>query len=95
MRGQFHVPTYECHQLAHSALDMQDIGALDSDNTTLDAQRGQQNVGAVVFDDLANFVKALEQNGIKLGISHHDGLHKDFGRHDEIMQALLGTKDAL
>jgi hypothetical protein len=87
-------PAYKNHQFAHGALNMQDICALDSDHTPLDTEWRQQDVGAIVLDDLSHLVKAFEENGIELGVSHHDRLHKDLCRHDEIMQALLGTQNA-
>jgi hypothetical protein len=70
---------------------MKNIGTLDSDHTSLDTERRQQDIGAIVLDDLAHLVKTLEQNSIELGVSHHDGLHKDLCRHDKIVQALLGA----
>lgn len=86
--------SYESHELTHGALDMKNIGSLNTDNATLHAQRRQEDVGAIVLDDLAHFVKAFENDGIKLCVCHHDGLHKYLGRHDQIMKALLGPKNA-
>lgn len=74
---------------------MENIGALDAHDTTLQSQGRQKNVGAVVLDDLAHLVKTLEQDRIQLGVRHHHRLHEDFGGHDQVMQALLGTQDGL
>jgi len=86
---------YKNHQFTHSALDVQDIGALDSDHASLDAEWRQQDVRAIVLDDLAHFVETLKQDRIQLSVSHHDRLHEDFGGHDKIVQALLRTNDGL
>lgn len=77
--------THECHQFAHGTLNMQDISALNTDNTALDTERWEQNVGAVILDDLAHFVETLQQNGIELGVSHHHWLHKHLCGHDKVM----------
>lgn len=74
---------------------MQDIGALDANNTSLDTEWREQDIRAIVLNDLAHFVKALKQNGIKLGVSYHHWLHKHLGGHDKIMQSLLRTQDTL
>ena len=52
--------TYQLHQLAHSALDVQDVCALNADEAALEAERGQQNVRAVSLDDLTDLIEALE-----------------------------------
>jgi hypothetical protein len=87
--------TYKDHQLAHSALDVQDIGALNANNAALESKRWQQNVRAVVLDDLAHLVQALEDDGVNLGVSDHDRLHEDLGGHDKIVQTLLCAQDGL
>lgn len=74
---------------------MQDVGALNSDNASLNAERREQDVRAVVLDDLAHFVEAFEQNGIKLGVCDHDRLDKHFGGHYKIVQTLLSTENTL
>ena len=87
--------SYENHQFANGALDMQDISALDSNHTSLYPKWWQQDVRAIVLNNLAHLVQSFEQNCIKLSISNHHWLHKDLGGHDKIMQALFGTNDAL
>src|SRR5690348_3910179 len=74
---------------------MQNVGALDADNASLNAKRGQQDIGAVVLDYFAHLVQSLEQDGVKLGVGYHDGLDEDLGGHDKIMQTGLGTKNRL
>lgn len=83
--------SYESHQLAHGALDMENIGTLDADHTALHAKGRQKDIGTVVLNDLAHLVKTLKNYGIELGVGDHDGLHKDLCRHDQVMQTLLGT----
>jgi hypothetical protein len=72
---------------------VQDICALYTNNTALESKRRKQNVGTIVLNDLAYFVKSLEQNSVQLGIRNHDRFDKNLGRHDQVMESLLCTQD--
>jgi hypothetical protein len=73
---------------------MQDIRALYTNNTALESKRGEQDVRTIVLNDLAHFVKSLEQYSVQLGIRHHDRLDKNLGRHNQVMKPLLCAQDA-
>lgn len=85
---------YKDHQFAHSALDVQDICALNSDHAALNSERWQQDVGAIIVDDLTDLIQSFKQDGVELGVCDHDGFHEHLGRHDKIVETLLRTQNA-
>lgn len=87
--------TGQGHDLSHGALDMEDLGALDTNETTLAAQLREQHVGAIHLHDLADLVEAIEQDVIDFVGVHNDILHVDLDAHDQLAQLLLGPRDLL
>ena len=73
---------------------MENVSALHAHDASLDAEWWHQDVRAVVLDDLAHLVEALEQDGVQLSVSDHNGLHEDLCLHDQVVQTLLGAQNA-
>jgi len=56
-------------------------------------ERGQQNVRAVLLNDLLDLVQPLKQDIVDLTCSDRNVLDKGLCRHDQLMQPLFGLKN--
>lgn len=87
--------TYQSHDLPHSALHVEDFGALHPDQATLASQLWKENVGAIHLHDLADLIQAVEQNTINLMRRDHNILDVTFRVQDQLMELLFGLVDVV
>lgn len=87
--------TYQGHDLADGALNMQSFASLDTNHVALACQRREQDVGAIGFKDLANFVETGKQDAVNFGRRNGDILHIQADAGNSLMKLLLGKFDGL
>lgn len=80
------MPTDQCHYFPHCTLDIENVGALNADNSILATHLREQNIGTVHLHDLANLVEPAKQNIVDFGIRDGDIFAECFCRVDEIGQ---------
>lgn len=89
------IQTYQSHDLAYGALDMQSFAALDPDHVALACKRREQDVGAVCLENLADLVEAREENAVNLGRRDSDILHVQSNARNGLMELLLSQFNGL
>lgn len=87
--------TYQSHDLPHSALYVQDFGALHSNQATLASQLWKENVRAIHLHDLADLVEAVEQDAVDLVRRDHNILNIAFRIQDQLMEFLFRLIDVV
>lgn len=89
------VGAYQGHDLPHGPLHVEDLGSLNSNQTALASQLGEQHVGAIGLHHLADLIQTVEENVVDLVRGEHDVLDIDLHTHDQFPQLLLGASDIL
>lgn len=83
--------THQSHYFPHSALNVQNLGALDTHQAPLAAELREENIGAVHFHHLPDLVEAVKQNVVNLVGIDDDILDVDLDSHHQLSQLLFGT----
>lgn len=74
---------------------MKSFAALDTNHVALACQRREQDVGAIGFKDLADFVKTGKQDAVNFGGRDGDILHVQADAGNSLVELLLGKFNGL
>jgi hypothetical protein len=85
--------THQSHYLPHSALNVQNLGALNTDKAPLAAELREENIGTVHLHHLPDLVETIKQNVVNLVGIDDDILDVDLDSHHQLPQLLFGTSN--